>query len=289
MELIDCHAHVSYPELQDDLDDLISAAVKAGVNRIITVSSNMQDSQPCMDLCRRYPDIISACIGLHPVQEPCRSARPDEVGDIINFIREHAKSIVGVGEIGLDYTQRALLGDVDIVSAAAAASLSVEEMEKRVQQESTEMQLEVFRSQIRVAKELGLPVNCHSRNAGHYVIDVLKEEGVGPHQALLHAFDGRSVYALKAAQEGYMFSVPPSAVRSDAMKKLIQALPLDNIVLETDSPALPPVARERNVPANILVSAQVVAKVKNLSLEDVARITSENARKIFSRLPSASA
>lgn len=101
---------------------------------------------------------------------------------------------------------------------------------------------------------------------------------------LLHAFDGKVSYALQGVSHGLYFSIPPCIVRSDHFKKLAQQVPLDYLLLESDAPALGPVLNEANHPNNILISAQEIAKIKNVSIEIVQEITTQNAEKLFKRL-----
>ena len=102
--------------------------------------------------------------------------------------------------------------------------------------------------------------------------------------SLLHAFDGKVKYAKEACDRGHYFSIPPSIVRSEQKEKLLRAVPVSHIVLETDSPALGPQKEERNVPSNILLSAREIARVKDMSLESVANVVFENSMRLFPRI-----
>ncbi|KAJ3331307.1 putative deoxyribonuclease tatdn3, partial [Gonapodya sp. JEL0774] len=234
------------------------------------------------------------CAGLHPVQRDLlfgdsadmsrdRTARLSDVPPVVDFIREHHESLIAVGEIGLDFTPHVLhpgltAGDVRRLKKDSATKVAVETREF----ETREEQKEVFRRLVRCALEYGLPVNCHSRSAGRYTIEVLREMNV--QSAILHAFDGSVPNALSAASLGYFLSVPPSVVRSPQMQSLVDALPLTNILLETDSPALAPDPGGRNEPSKLVVSLEEVAKRKGFSSEEVSALALENARKVFSDL-----
>jgi TatD DNase family protein len=152
-------------------------------------------------------------------------------------------------------------------------------------QEGRAIQQHVFAAQIQVANGLGLPLNVHSRSAGHYAIDTLVQNNA--QGALLHAFDGRAVHALKAVAAGYYLSVPASVVRSPHMQKLVRQVPLDHLVLETDSPALAPEKGGSNRPSNVRLACSYLAKAKGLSEDEVAAITTANAIKLFPRLQAA--
>lgn len=149
------------------------------------------------------------------------------------------------------------------------------------------LQREVFKKQLDFAAELGLVVNVHSRSAGHHALDmVIQHPGFtsGRLRALFHAFDGKCKYAV-AAPDGVYFSVPPSIARGKQMQKLVSLLPLQRLLLESDSPALAPVSGERNVPRNITVSAEWVSKIKAIPVETVVDCTTQLAASLFQPLP----
>jgi TatD DNase family protein len=134
---------------------------------------------------------------------------------------------------------------------------------------------------VALANELDLPLNIHSRSAGRHAIAFLQR--CGARKVLLHAFDGKAAAALEGAEAGYAFSIPPSVVRSPQKQKLVRRLPLDCLLLETDSPVLGPDPTTRNEPANVVVACRAVAELKGVSPETVARVTTDNARRLFPR------
>lgn len=127
--------------------------------------------------------------------------------------------------------------------------------------------------------EYDLPLNVHSRSAGDPTISLLIQAGAK--QVVMHAFDGRPAIADKGVAHGYYFSVPPSIIRSQQMDKLVQRIPLDKLLLETDAPALSPVITELNEPSNLYMSCKEIARIKQLSFEEVAKATTANAKKLF--------
>lgn len=254
--MIDCHCHITAKEFDKDRDDLLERARKAGVEGIVAVCEFPTDAEAVMKLSKKYKGFIYPCIGVHPVQLGNKSCTKTEFEKVSPFIERHIKDLVGIGEIGLDFTPRYITCPED-----------------------KEEQRSVFRKQIAIAKEYDIAVNVHSRSAGRPAIDILVEEGVK--KAVLHAFDGNVKVAMRGVEAGYFFSVPPSVVRSEQMQKLVGKIPLSNLLLETDAPALGPEKMERNVPTNILFSCQEIARIKGVSEQEIREITTLNAKTLF--------
>jgi TatD DNase family protein len=222
MELIDAHAHLGDPSFDPDREAVLARAAAAGVTAIVCVGETLDDAARNLELARRFP-LLKPCAGLYPTHLDLGAAE-----DVAAFIREHRAELTAVGEVGLDHWK-------------------VEDPEGQRLQE------EIFRRQIRLALELDLPLNVHSRSAGRRAIEVLGEEGA--RRVLLHAFDARPATAEAGFARGYFFSIPPSIVRSRQKQKLAGRLPLDALLLETDSPVLGPDPAARNEPAALVVAA----------------------------------
>ena len=250
--LIDAHAHLADPLFDADRDAVLERAAQAGVERIITVGETLADAQRILELARRHP-LLAPAVGLYPTHLDIDQARAIE-----ELIREHRDEIVAIGEIGLD---RWMVRDDE---------------QRRLQQE-------IFRRQVELAVEVDLPVNVHSRSAGRHVIAVLEE--VGAPRVLLHAFDGKASVAEAGARAGFFFSIPPSIVRSRQKVKLVERLPLERLLLETDSPVLGAQPGERNEPARITLALEAIATIKGVSPRTVAETTTANARQLFGLHP----
>jgi TatD DNase family protein len=199
---------------------------------------------------------LAPCLGLHPDRFSDRRPvfDPAELERVTAQIRANRFQIVAIGEVGLD---RWVCQD----EAKRAA------------------QREAFARIVDLARKLDLPLNVHSRSAGHHAIDMLLEKDA--RRVLMHAFDGKPVHALRGAEAGFLFSIPPSIVRSPQKQKLVKALPLSALALETDSPVLGAERDQRNEPAQITVALRAIAEIKGLGEEEVARQTTENARRLF--------
>nr|CAG8472083.1 4501_t:CDS:2 [Entrophospora candida] len=264
---IDVHAHVypaSFPNTP--IDQILIRARVANVSSIVCVSETIEDARSILKLkhdddsklSASYRQMIEPCAGLHPV-DPFGAksvVKLEQVEPIINFIKEKSFELVGIGEVGLDFTPHVLK---NAIKSYPELRLDEESLKK--------IQRDVLARQIALSLETSLPLNVHSRSAGHYVIDCLKDYGA--RNVVLHAFDGQVKYAKAGVDMGFYFSIPPSIIRSTNKKRLVEALPLSNLLLETDSPALGPVRGVDNEPNSIVVSAKEIAKIKNLSVEEV--------------------
>ncbi|XP_065067869.1 putative deoxyribonuclease TATDN3 isoform X1 [Rhopilema esculentum] len=257
--MIDVHCHISAEEFASDRELMIQGAQEVGVKAIVAVCEFPKDFSIVLELSTRYPGFIHPCVGAHPVQEGNRSVSLKEFEKTEEFVRQNAKLLVGIGEVGLDFTPYIIKSPKD-----------------------KEIQREVFKRQIQLAKDFSLPLNVHSRSAGRPVIDILIQEGAK--DVVLHAFDGKPSVAMKGVDAGYFFSVPPSVIRSEQKQRLIKQIPLANLLLETDAPALGPVKQERNEPKNIEISCREISKIKNISVAHVIEETTKNALRLFDRL-----
>jgi TatD DNase family protein len=248
MELFDAHAHMSDGAFAADLEAVLQVATEAGVRGIVAVSENLKDAQRVLELTEKFP-VLKPCAGLYPDILDLEAAEA-----IVRFIREHRDRLVGIGEVGLDHW------------------VVKEEKGWKVQEE-------IFAKFIALSNELDLSLNVHSRSAGRHTIQFLKSQGA--RRVLLHAFDGKASAAREGVEAGYYFSIPPSVVRSAQKQRLIRHLPLDHLLVETDSPVLGPDPAVRNEPRNVRIACGMVAELKGVSVEEVATVTTANARRLF--------
>jgi len=250
LKFIDVHCHISDEDFNRDRDEVIRRALNSNVIALITSSLTFNDAIRALKISSKYPGFIFVTIGNDPLEFDLST-----ISKIRDLIIERRYEIVGIGEVGLDYYY------------AREASLR-------------EKQKQLLREWISLAKELDLPLIIHSRSAGKYAIKLLLEEHA--ENVLMHAYDGRPGWALKATEAGYFFSIPTSVWRSAQKQKLVKFLPLDHLMLETDAPVLSPILGRRNEPVNIIYAAKKISEIKNVDLEQVAEVTTRNAIKFFS-------
>lgn len=250
LPLVDAHAHLYAEAFNADLGDVIERAVARGVQAVLTVSETVREAHQILALAERYP-LIKPCAGLYPTILDRVAA-----AEMLTFIRAHRDRLVAIGEVGLDYW--------------------------KVQDEADrEVQRDILAQQIALARALELPLNVHSRSAGRHTIAWLREHGA--QRVLMHAFDGKASAARLGLEAGYYFSIPPSIVRSPQKQKLVQHVPLERLLLESDSPVLGPDKEQRNEPQNVWLSCRHIAAIKGVPVEEVAHITTANAQQLFPR------
>ena len=248
-QLADTHAHLCDRAFAVDLPEVLARARGAGVRKIVAVGEDLEDARANLDLAERFPDLILPAAGLFPTILDL-----DLVARLECFIRRHSDRLAAIGEVGLDRWK------------------VKDEAERSIQKQ-------IFSGFVDLACQLDLPLNVHSRSAGKHAIQVLLDRGA--ERVQLHAFDGRAASALPAVEAGFLFSVPPSVVRSAQKQKLVKRLPLESLMLETDSPVLGPDPKLRNEPANARLSLSAIAEIKGVSATEVAERLWENSVRLY--------
>jgi len=256
---IDSHAHIDSREFDKDRQEMLDRARDAGVECIVNPGSDLESCRRARALAERY-EAISYAPGLHP--HDARKIGHDQWEAFTAFVLECMRSDrkpVAIGETGLDY-------HYDFSPRDAQA--------------------EVFRRQVRLALELDLPIIIHCREAYDDCVRILNEESPGRRwRGVIHCFTGTGRDARTVLELGFFISFAgmltyPSA---DDLRQTATAIPIDRLLLETDSPLLgpQPLRKKRNEPANVVHVARTLAEIHKLSLEDVARITTANASRLF--------
>jgi TatD DNase family protein len=251
--LIDSHAHLEMPEFKRDLEAVIQRAKQSGVATILTVGTEQKDWARALEIAQAHP-FIFAILGVHP-----HNAK-DIDGDTYSILRKLCQSekVKAYGEIGLDFFR----------------NLS-----------PREIQLQRFREQIGLARELKLPIVIHDRDAHEETVEILKSEKAQDNGGVIHCFSGDYEMARQCMDLGFYISIPGSITFKNAgpFQEILRKLPLESLLVETDAPFLAPVPfrGKRNEPSYVRYTAQTVAEIKKVSFEKVAEMTTMNALRIF--------
>jgi TatD DNase family protein len=253
--LIDSHAHIQGKEYAGEAADVIARARAAGVEKIIAVggAGDMSSNTEAVALADSFPNIY-ATVGMHP--HDAKDVGPDELR-ALRELTSHPK-VIAVGETGLDYYY----------------NHSPHEVQRRV-----------FIQFIRMARETGLAIVVHERDAAQEVAELLRSEGGRELAGVIHCFTGNYEAACAYLDLGLYLSFTGIITFKNAepLRQVVQQVPLERMFVETDSPYLTPVPHrgKRNEPAYVRLVAETVATVKGISLEDVARVTTENVQNLF--------
>ena len=252
----DSHAHLDLEPLCDAEGEVVRRAREAGVSRIVTIGIDPESSEKAVAIAHRHAGVYAA-VGLHPHDASARSettlSRLEELS--------RCDKVVGIGETGLDFHR-----DRSPRDAQRAA----------------------FREQIRLARRRNLPVIVHDRDAHDGILSILTEENAAETGGIIHCFSGDYEMARRAIGMNFLISVPGAITYkgSDPQVEAIRRIPLEKLLIETDSPFLAPVPHRgrTNEPAYVPLVARKIAEIKGVSAEDVGRITTLSALGVF-RIP----
>lgn len=244
----DSHCHL-YDEYYDDLDSIVKLSEASLVNRFINNGCDNSTNREVLDKISKY-DNMYGVLGIHPEYVDKYTLED------LDFIKDNLnnKKIIAIGEIGLDYYYT---------------------------KENKNRQIELFESQLNIAEDYNIPVIVHSRDATLDTLTTLKKYKVN---GLIHSFSGSLETAKEYIKMGYLIGINGVITFKNAnIKDIIKELPLDSLVLETDSPYLTPVPYrgKQNNPSHIIDIAKFVSDLKNISLEDLSKITNDNLNRVF--------
>ncbi|MFT4275037.1 MAG: TatD family hydrolase [Rhodopseudomonas sp.] len=260
--LVDSHCHLDFPDFADDLAGIVSRAESAGVGRMVTISTRVRKLPDLLAIAERFANVYCS-VGTHPHQADEEDGITTE--ELVK-LAQHPK-VVAFGEAGLDYFY---------------------EMGSRDAQERG------FRAHIAAARETGLPLVIHTREADEDCGKILEDEmGKGAFRAVLHCYTGGRDLAMQAIDLGLMISFTGILTfkKSQALRDLAAELPADRVMVETDSPYLAPgkYRGKRNEPSYVVETAKVLAEVRGVSLDEIARQTTENFFRLFGKVPAPAA
>jgi TatD DNase family protein len=260
--LVDSHCHLDFPDFADDLDGVVGRAGEAGVTHIVTISTRVRRHPKLLAIAERYPNVFCS-LGTHPHYA---HEELDIAAEALVAAARHPK-VVAIGEAGLDYFY---------------------------DKSPREAQEQGFRAHIAAARATGLPLVIHSRDADEDMARILEEEmGKGAFPAVLHCFTGGRELAGRAIALGLSISFTGILTfkKSDALRAIAADLPADRILVETDAPYLAPgkFRGKRNEPSYVVETATVLADTRGVPFDTIARETTDNFFRLFSKVPRAAA
>ncbi|WP_343081342.1 TatD family hydrolase [Ostreiculturibacter nitratireducens] len=253
-EIVDSHCHLDFPDFAEELPDVVARARAAGVTRMVTICTRLRQEPKVRAIAEAHDGVYYAA-GTHPMSA---ADEPLATVDELKALARHPK-FVGIGETGLDYHYTA---------------------------ESAEVQRQSLRIHIDAARETGLPLIIHARDADEDMAAILAEGyRNGPYSCVMHCFSSGAGLARAALDLGFYLSMSGIAAfpKSQELRDIFAAAPLDRILVETDAPYLapPPYRGKRNEPAYVVNTAKVGAEIFGLSYADFATTTSENFDRLF--------
>lgn len=249
MSIVDTHAHLSDLE---EKETIIENARRAGVVAIVAVGANHATNLRTLEWAQAYPGYVFPALGIHPTE-----FADDDVSASLSFIRENIEKRVAVGEIGLDYWNR----------------------EARKNKDVREQQRRIYTEQLGIAREHGLPTSVHGRGSWRDALELAVEHG--PETVVFHWYSGPLDVLSELLDGGYYISATPAAEYSRDHRAALENTPLERIIIETDSPVYMRNRRRNSEPADTVVTLRALAKLKDADENEVARVTTGNAKKIF--------
>ncbi len=257
--LIDSHCHLDFPDFANELDAVVARAHAAGIDRIVTISTRVRRQTALLAIAERFPEVYCS-VGTHPhyAHEEADIGVAELVGS------SHADKVVAIGEAGLDY---------------------------HYDNSPREAQERGFRTHIAAARESGLPLIIHSRDADDDTARILEEEmGKGAFAAVLHCFTGGRELARRAIALGHSISFTGILTfkNSERLRAIAAELPADRILVDTDAPYLAPgkYRGKRNEPAFVVETANVLAEVRGVTFDSIALQSTANFYRLFTKVPS---
>ncbi len=250
---IDTHVHLNADQYEEDLQEVINRALEAKVEKMVVIGFDRKTIERTMELIEQY-DFIYGVIGWHPVDAI------DSTQEDLEWIEELAAhpKIVGIGETGLDYYWDKSPKDVQQV---------------------------IFRKQIQLAQKINLPIIIHNRDATGDVVKILREENAASVGGVMHCFSGSVETARECIAMNFMISLggPVTFKNARLPKEVATEIPLEHLMIETDAPYLAPhpYRGKRNEPAFVPLVAEEIARLKGLTIEEIAQATTDNAKNFF--------
>jgi TatD DNase family protein len=249
---VDTHTHLQFESYDEDRELVIQRAIKNDVDALITIGTDIKSSGDALFLAQKFA-VVYASVGIHP--NDCLNTSKADLDEVEKMVQ--TDKAIAIGEIGLDYYRQYTL---------------------------KEKQQDVLRKQVRLARKLGLPIIIHNRDAHEDIYKILKDEKAEEIGGVFHSFSGDLKFLESILALNYHVSFTgPVTFKNTNYNKLIETVPVEQLLLETDSPFLAPVPfrGKRNEPSYIRYIAEKIAQVKGITVENLAEITSDNAKNLF--------
>jgi TatD DNase family protein len=255
--LVDSHCHLDFPDFGPELDDVVVRARAAGVGTMLTIGTKLKSFEGVRRIAERFNDVWCS-VGVHPHEA---AEEPIEEAAALIAHAGHPR-VVGIGEAGLDYYY---------------------------EHSPKDDQIRNFRAHIAAARETGLPLIVHARDADDDLCQIMQEEyGRGAFPGLIHCFSSTAKLAQTALALGMMISISGIVTfkKAEALRAIVADVPLDRLLVETDAPYLAPVPKrgKRNEPAFVTHTADAVARIKNVAPEQLAAATTDNFFRLFTKV-----
>ena len=256
VSVVDSHCHLDMISSGEEISKIISRATARGVSQIITIGIDLESSKKAIEIAEQH-ETVYATIGIHPHNV---QGLQDNSYDELEMLCANNK-VVAYGEIGLDFVK---------------------------QYAPQNVQLEHYARQVVLAKKVGLPLVIHDREAHDEILHILKGEAPFAATGVMHCFSGNWQLARQVLDLGFLISIPGVVTfnNASALHEVARKIPLDKLILETDAPFLAPDPHrgKTNIPEYVLYTAQKIADLRGVNVEEVARTTTENAQKLFNIL-----
>lgn len=255
--LVDSHCHLDFPELNQELDGVLGRARAAGIGTLLTISTKLGEFERVRGIAEAHPDVWCS-VGVHPHEAGVEEGGHDAKG--LATLARHPR-VIGVGETGLDYYY---------------------------EHSPRDAQARAFRAHAAAAREAGLPLIVHTRDADEDTARILKEESAkGPLKGLIHCFTAGPELARAALALGFYISISGIVTfkAAERLRETVKTIPLERLLVETDAPYLAPVPMrgKRNEPAFVAHTAAALASLKGVDRDELARVTTENFFRLFGK------
>lgn len=250
--MIDSHCHLNFVDFDENRDEIINKC-KSEFKYIVDCGASIEGNLRSLKLKEKYDGFIKSTMGYHPVY--AGKDNQETTQKTIAQIIENLDNIQAIGEIGLDFS------------------------EKRSEDE-LKRQHDNFHKMLELASEYNMPIVLHVREAEKHALDIIKEYPNIP-DVIFHCFSGGKSTALEAVDCGYYISFATNALFSKKHKKNIKAVPLENMLTETDSPYLSPIKGEPNQPSNIKMTIERIERTKHIDFEEIEKQTEKNAIQVY--------